>query len=219
MVVKAADIHAPAIEAAIADLKERALASGQMHQPITVDINSNGTVANIAIPVDGEGTDAASDAALATLRNDIVPVTIGAVPNVEYGVTGFTATSRDFTTFMKSVAPRVFAFVLLLAFLLMLFAFRSIVIATKAIVLNLLSVAAAYGVLVLVFQHGWGHQLLGFTSTAGVVPIMPIFLFVILFGLSMDYHVFILSRVRSSTTRARPRTRRSPRGSRARPAL
>jgi uncharacterized membrane protein YdfJ with MMPL/SSD domain len=78
----------------------------------------------------------------------------------------------------------------------MLFAFRSLVIATKAIVLNLLSVAAAYGVLVLVFQHGWGKDLLGFTSTAGVVPIMPIFLFVILFGLSMDYHVFILSRIR-----------------------
>ena len=89
-----------------------------------------------------------------------------------------------------------FRFVLLFAFLLMLFAFRSIVIAAKAIVLNLLSVAAAYGVLVLVFQHGWGKDILGFTSTAGVVPIMPIFLFVILFGLSMDYHVFILSRIR-----------------------
>jgi uncharacterized membrane protein YdfJ with MMPL/SSD domain len=196
VVIKAADVHTPAIEAAIADLKEQALASGKMHEPIITDVNSNGTVVNVAIPVDGEGTDAASDAALATLRNDIIPVTIGVVPNVEYGVTGFTAESRDFTTFMKSVAPRVFVFVLLFAFLLMLFAFRSIVLATKAILLNLLSVAAAYGVLVLVFQHGWGHQLLGFTSTAGVVPIMPIFLFVILFGLSMDYHVFILSRVR-----------------------
>src|SRR5215211_7777886 len=78
----------------------------------------------------------------------------------------------------------------------MLVAFRSIVIAVKAIILNLLSVAAAYGVLVLVFQHGWGKNLLGFTSTAGIDPFLPILLFVILFGLSMDYHVFILSRIR-----------------------
>ena len=84
------------------------------------------------------------------------------------------------------------------AFLLMLLAFRSIVIAVKAILLNLLSVAAAYGVLVLVFQHGWGKQLLGFEKTGGIVPFLPIFLFVILFGLSMDYHVFILSRVREA---------------------
>ena len=84
----------------------------------------------------------------------------------------------------------------------MLFAFRSIVIALKSIVLNLLSVAAAYGVLVLVFQHGWGHGLLGFEPTAGIDPFMPIFLFVILFGLSMDYHVFILSRIKELTTAA-----------------
>jgi len=82
------------------------------------------------------------------------------------------------------------------AFGLLLVAFRSIVIAVKAIVLNLLSVAAAYGVLVLVFQHGFGKQLLGFEHTSSIVPFLPIFLFVILFGLSMDYHVLILSRVR-----------------------
>ena len=90
------------------------------------------------------------------------------------------------------------AFVLLFAFVLMLFAFRSIVIAVKAIVLNLLSVAAAYGVLVLVFQHGVGKGLLGFSSTAGIDPVVPLLLFVILFGLSMDYHVFILSRIREA---------------------
>ena len=97
---------------------------------------------------------------------------------------------------MKTVAPLVFGFVLLFAFVLMLVSFRSLVIAAKTIVLNLLSVGAAYGILVLVFQHGWGKQLLGFEFTGGIDPFLPILLFVILFGLSMDYHVFVLSRVR-----------------------
>jgi uncharacterized membrane protein YdfJ with MMPL/SSD domain len=92
----------------------------------------------------------------------------------------------------------VFGFVLLLAFLLMLLTFRSLVIAMKAVLLNLLSVAAAYGVLVLVFQEGWAKTLLGFEVTGGIDPFLPVLLFVILFGLSMDYHVFILSRIREA---------------------
>jgi uncharacterized membrane protein YdfJ with MMPL/SSD domain len=96
---------------------------------------------------------------------------------------------------MKAKLPLVVGFVLLLAFALMLLAFRSLVVAVKAIVLNLLSVAAAYGVLVLVFQHGFGKGVLGFSSTAGISPVVPLLLFVILFGLSMDYHVFIISRI------------------------
>ena len=99
---------------------------------------------------------------------------------------------------MKARAPIVFAFVLTLAFLLLLYTFRSIVIPLKAIVLNLLSVGAAYGVLVLVFQDGHGEGLLGFTSNGGVTSWLPLFLFVILFGLSMDYHVFVVSRVREA---------------------
>jgi RND superfamily putative drug exporter len=102
---------------------------------------------------------------------------------------------------MKSSAPWVFAFVLAFAFVLLLVSFRSIVIAIKAIVLNLLSVAAAYGILVLVFQHGWGKGLLGFDYTGGIMAWLPVFMFVILFGLSMDYHVFILSRVREAYDR------------------
>jgi uncharacterized membrane protein YdfJ with MMPL/SSD domain len=102
---------------------------------------------------------------------------------------------------MKRVAPLVFGFVLLFAFALMVLTFRSIVIGAKAILLNLLSVGAAYGILVLVFQHGWGKQLLGFEATGGIDPFLPILLFVILFGLSMDYHVFILSRVREAYNR------------------
>src|SRR5207248_6522119 len=102
----------------------------------------------------------------------------------------------DFTHQMKHGVPYVIAFVLVLAFCLLLVAFRSIVVPLKAIVLNLLSVGAAYGVLVLVFQHRWAEPLLGFTSNGAIISWLPLFLFVVLFGLSMDYHVFILSRVR-----------------------
>jgi uncharacterized membrane protein YdfJ with MMPL/SSD domain len=198
VVVKAPDINAPAVQAAIGELQKRALASDRLQGPITIDVNDAGTVANIAIPIDGNGSDAASNASLASLRDDVVPATVGALPDVEVGVTGFTAESKDFGDKIRSVAPLVFGFVLLLAFALLLVAFRSLVIAIKAIILNLLSVAAAYGVLVLVFQHGWGKGFLDFESTAGIDSFLPIFLFVILFGLSMDYHVFILSRIREA---------------------
>jgi uncharacterized membrane protein YdfJ with MMPL/SSD domain len=201
VVVKAPDVNAPAMQAAIQRLEERALASGRMHDPITVDVNEGGTVANITVPIEGKGTDAVSDASLAALRDEIVPETVGAVPGAESGVTGLTAQWTDATDEIKSKLPLVFAFVLLFAFVLMLFAFRSLVIAAKAIVLNLLSVGAAYGVLVLVFQHGIGKGLLGFSSTAGIDPVVPLLLFVILFGLSMDYHVFILSRIREAFQR------------------
>jgi uncharacterized membrane protein YdfJ with MMPL/SSD domain len=126
---------------------------------------------------------------------------VGAVPGVQVDVTGETAGSKDFNDSMKSHAPIVFAFVLTMAFLLLLVTFRSIVIPIKAIALNLLSVGAAYGVLELVFQHHWAEGLLGFKSTGGITSWLPLFLFVILFGLSMDYHVFILSRVREAFDR------------------
>jgi uncharacterized membrane protein YdfJ with MMPL/SSD domain len=203
VVIKAPSIAAPEVQAAIAELEERALATGRMHEPITVEVNAAGTVADVAIPVDGAGTDAASEAALAALREDVIPATVGSLPDVEVAVTGMTAQSKDFTDKLKSSAPLVFGFVLLLAFVLMLVAFRSLVIAAKAILLNLLSIAAAYGVMVLVFQHGIGKGILGFESTAGIDSFLPIFMFVILFGLSMDYHVFILSRIREAYDRGK----------------
>jgi uncharacterized membrane protein YdfJ with MMPL/SSD domain len=204
VVVQAPDVNAPAMREAIARLERRALASGRMYKPITVDVNEGATVANITIPIEGKGTDAASNASLAALRNAIVPETVGAVPNTEAGVTGLTAQWKDQADQLKSKTPPVVVFVLLFAFALMLFAFRSLVIAITAIVLNLLSVAAAYGVLALVFQHGVGKGLLGFTSTAGIDPVVPLLLFVILFGLSMDYHVFMLSRIRETFDRGAP---------------
>jgi uncharacterized membrane protein YdfJ with MMPL/SSD domain len=120
---------------------------------------------------------------------------------VEAGVMGLTAASKDFNDLLKHRAPIVFAFVLGFAFVLLLAAFRSIVIAVKAIALNLLSVGAAYGLLVAVFQWGWGESLLNFKSTHGITTWLPLFLFVVLFGLSMDYHVFILTRVREAFDR------------------
>jgi uncharacterized membrane protein YdfJ with MMPL/SSD domain len=198
VVVKAPDVNAAAVQAAIQELRERAVATGRAYEPITVDVNRDATVANITVPIEGKGTDAASEASLAVLRGDVVPETVGALPDAEAGVTGLTAAWIDSKNETKSELPLVFAFVLAFAFVLMLFAFRSLVIAAKAIVLNLLSVAASYGVLVLVFQNGYGKDLVGFSSTAGIDPVIPLLLFVILFGLSMDYHVFILSRIREA---------------------
>jgi uncharacterized membrane protein YdfJ with MMPL/SSD domain len=201
VVVKAPDVNAPAVRRAIERLEREALATGQAKKPITVAENGDSTVANITVPIVGSGTDAQSNAALDTLRESVVPQTVGALPNVEAGVTGATAEWKDTQEQMKSKLPVVVAFVLVFAFALMLVAFRSIVVAVKAIVLNLLSVAAAYGLLVLVFQHGFGQGLLGFSSTAGIAPVVPMLLFVILFGLSMDYHVFIVSRIRETFDR------------------
>jgi putative drug exporter of the RND superfamily len=196
VVVKAPSVRTPAMHRAVAQLERRALASGRAFEPITVDVNKAGTVANITIPIAGNGTDSASNAAFRKLRKTIVPATVGAVPGTEAGVTGQTAKWKDSADELRSNLLPVVGFVLLFAFALMLVAFRSVVIAAKAIALNLLSVAAAYGVMVLVFQHGIGKGLLGASSADGIEVVVPLLLFVILFGLSMDYHVFIISRIR-----------------------
>jgi RND superfamily putative drug exporter len=201
VVVKAPDVTTPAMRTAIAQLERRAIASGRAFAPITVDINKNHTVADLTIPIAGNGTDAASNAAFHLLRQKFVPATVGALPNTQAGVTGKTASWQDTADKLKSDLPPVIAFVLLLAFCLMLVAFRSIVVAIKAILLNLLSVAAAYGVLVLVFQHGIGKSLIGASPADGIEVVVPLLLFVILFGLSMDYHVFIISRIRETFDR------------------
>jgi putative drug exporter of the RND superfamily len=196
-----ASTDSPATLSAIHKLTRDALASGQMRKPIVVDVNPSHTVARLTIPLVGNGTDSRSTAALHTLRDRILPATIGPLPGATYAVTGGTANSVDGNALLKRSWPIVFAFVLTFAFGLLLVSFRSIVIAGKAIVLNLLSVAAAYGVLVAVFQYGWGSGVLNFTPNGGIAFWLPIFMFVILFGLSMDYHVFILSRIREAYDR------------------
>ena len=196
IVVKAPNVRAPKVVAAGEELVRRALATPDMKLPVSATVSPDGTVARINIPLVGNGTDASSDRALQLLRGKLIPETLGKVPDVETAVTGITAGTKDFNDQMKSRAPLIFAFVLGLAFCLLLLTFRSIVIPIKAILLNLISVFAAYGALVLIFQHHWAEGILGFRSNGAVVSWLPMFLFVVLFALSMDYHIFILTRVK-----------------------
>jgi anti-anti-sigma factor len=201
VVVTAPNVESGPTRAALARIRNRAIASGGFSEPVTITINPDSTVAAMSIPIAGNGTDDTSNAALASLRDEVIPASLEPVPGAEAFVTGITAASVDFNDLMKTRAPLVFLFVLGLAFLLLLVTFRSIVIPIKAILLNLLSVGAAYGVLVLIFQDGNLEGLLDFESVDGIISWLPLFLFVLLFGLSMDYHVFILTRVREAFDR------------------
>ena len=204
VVVQARDVTAPDVQGAIARMTRQAVASPDMSGPVATRTSPDRTVEAIDIPIAGSGTDKRSERALATLRDNVIPATVGAVPAARADVAGLTASSKDFNDVMRSHLPIVFAFVLGVAFLLLLRTFRSIVIPLTAIVLNLLSVGAAYGVLKLVFQDGHLQSLLGFAEIGGVIDWLPLFLFVILFGLSMDYHVLILSRIREEHDRGVP---------------
>ena len=196
VVVEADDVRGGEVAGAIGQLVDDAAASDTFIGPAEVSYSDDSSVAVIDLPSRGNGTDDASVTALNEVRDDLVPATVGAVAGAETNVTGGAASTEDYKQVLSDKMPLVFAFVLGLAFLLFLVTFRSLVIPIKAIVLNLLSVGAAYGVLVIVFQNGAGESLLDFESNGGITNWLPVFLFVILFGLSMDYHVFILTRVR-----------------------
>jgi len=196
VVIKAPSVRDPAVATTIENLEQAAVATGQMFPPFLVTISPDNEVAAVDIPLAGNGDNAASLAALSTLRNVVLPRTVGELQDVQYAVAGETAATRDWNEQMKARMPWVIAFVLALAFVLLLATFRSVVIPLTAIALNLLSVGAAYGLLVLIFQHTWAQGILGFTSNHAITSWLPLFLFVVLFGLSMDYHVFILSRIK-----------------------
>src|SRR6266496_2758243 len=165
VMVKTENAHSPAVTAAIADLQSKAIATGQFSTPTDIEYAPDGTIALVSISMQGDGVDDKAIAALQTLRETVIPATVGKLDGADIGVTGNTASQKDENGQMKHAAPFVFA-------------------------------------LVLVFQHGWGKSLLGFSVTpGGIIGFLPIFLFVILFGLSMDYHVFILSRVREAFDR------------------
>jgi RND superfamily putative drug exporter len=185
----------PAVREAVDRLRAQAGSSdGAIHEPIATVVV--GDVVVVRVPIAGSGTDPATNRALTTLREQALPEAFGTVDNVQYAVTGRAAVAHDFAEKMVGRSPLVFAIVLTLAFVLLLVAFRSLVVPVISIVLNLLSIAAAYGVLTWVFQDGHLGGLLGFTPYGGVVGWLPLFMFVLLFGLSMDYHIFILSRIR-----------------------
>jgi RND superfamily putative drug exporter len=135
------------------------------------------------------------------LREELLPATVGQVPGAEDAVGGDVAGNDDYQRHQSDALPWVVGFVLLLTFVVMAFTFRSVVIALTALVLNALSAAAAFGVLSLVFQHDWAEGLLGFTNTGALIAWIPLFVFVVLVGLSMDYHVFVVSRIREAALR------------------
>ncbi|HKP21025.1 MAG TPA: MMPL family transporter, partial [Thermoleophilaceae bacterium] len=200
VVVKANDVTSPQVESGIKALESEATARPALFEGSpSIELSDDKTVALVTVPTTGEGTDDLSNKAVDALRDDIVPNTVGQVAGVEAYTTGEAAATSDFNDAMIGHLPYVFAFVLSAAFLLLLVTFRSIVIPLKAIALNMLSVGSAYGLLTLVFQHGFGKSI-GLTE-APIAAWLPLFLFVVLFGLSMDYHVFILTRVREAFDR------------------
>jgi RND superfamily putative drug exporter len=200
--ITAPDVKAPQVAHAVEALRERIAADphdfgrGQSYR-----VAEDGGVAELTVPLAGDGTDSRSQDALAKLRDDLIPATVGAVPGAQAQVAGSTASSVDFNDLLGERVPWVFAFVLGMAFLLLLVSFRSLVIPLTAIGLNLLSVGAAYGIVVWIFQDGHLEGLLGFHSVGTITAWLPLFLFVVLFGLSMDYHVFILTRIREAYDR------------------
>jgi uncharacterized membrane protein YdfJ with MMPL/SSD domain len=194
VVVHAMNIHAPAVQSAIAALRKA------VGKPVTLSRFANNTI-QLDVPLAGDGDDAASVKALRRLRSQIIPATIGAVPGVSWAVTGETAGNADFTTTIDHHMPLILGFVGLLTIALMLLCFRSLAVALTAIALNALSVGAAYGAMVWAFQDGHMQGPLGFHSSGAIVPWVPLFLFAVLFGLSMDYHVFIVSRIRELVDR------------------
>jgi putative drug exporter of the RND superfamily len=204
VVVTGHGLSGPAVRHAITALQGRAATSPALGEPVTTQLLGHGQVLVINVPLAGSGINATSAHALTTLRDQVLPATLGRVSGISYAVTGITASNHDFAAELDSRVPLVFAFVLGLAFLVLMITFRSVTIPLMSIALNLLSISAAYGLLTLVFQDGHLHGALGFSPYGAIVPWMPLFMFVVLFGLSMDYHVFILSRIRELRLRGTP---------------
>jgi uncharacterized membrane protein YdfJ with MMPL/SSD domain len=205
VVIQGRNLDMAQVRDAAQEMRQVARDSDQFQEPVTVDVSPDRELAVVEVPLAGSGTDERSMEAVRTLREDVVPDLFGNVSSGSVvGVAGFTAGSVDFNDLMSSRIWLVFGFVFSVAFLLLLVTFRSIVIPIKAILLNVLSVAAALGIVTWVFQDGNLESLLGFDSTGAVTAWFPIMLFVILFGLSMDYHVFILSRIKEAVDRGVP---------------
>ncbi|MEW2613830.1 MMPL family transporter [Streptomyces sp. NPDC047880] len=201
VIVKARDINAPEVKSALADFRDRAVSSGVSRGPVEIKLHDAQNVAFVYVPLVGGSDLDKAGASLDKLRDEVRPATLGRVDGVEAPITGQVAGSQDFNDQLAGAVVPVFAFVVVFAFALMLLSFRSLTIAVTSIVLNLLSVGAAYGILVAVFQHGWGASLVGAEGVGAIITWLPLFLFVILFGLSMDYHVFVVSRIREARLR------------------
>jgi len=163
-----------------------------------IEVSADQRVTTLEIPTPAVAGTEDGERSLAELRDALVPATVGTVSGAEYAVGGDIAGNADYTENLADRMPIVIGFVLLLTFLIMAVTFRSLVVALTALVLNSLSAAAAFGTLTLVFQHTWAEGILDFHSNGTLVAWIPLFLFAVLFGLSMDYHVFVVSRIREA---------------------
>jgi RND superfamily putative drug exporter len=206
-------VKAPAASAAAVRTALTRLADTSQNDPLFAQLDETGpdikvspdrTITLLTIATPYSSRDHRSVQSLDRLRGDLVPAALTGVPGAEYAVGGDIASNVDYSSHVWHTLPIVAAFVLVLTFLIMAWTFRSVVVAATSIGLNLLSAGAAYGLLVLVFQHSWAPDLFGFTSMGAVVSYLPLFLFVVLFGLSMDYHVFVVSRIREAVLRGVP---------------
>ena len=184
----------PAVQAAIQRLRDR-LGADPLFGPSNVQTNDAGDLTLVSAPVNGDPSSKTAVSSIDRIRDDYVRGAFAGAPAEVY-VGGDTAFNKDFFDLTDRYMPIVFAFVLGLSFCLLTLAFRSVVVPIKALLLNLLSVGAAYGLIVLVCQEGVGAGVLGFQQVEVIEAWLPLFLFSVLFGLSMDYHVFLLSRIR-----------------------
>jgi len=206
--VRATAERAGEVRAALTSLALRAqadplfTAGGALEPQVEVSADGRVSTLDIATPYASRSDEAGQS--LDRLRRHLVPAALGGVTGAEYAVGGEVAGNVDYAAHVRSKLPLVMGFVLVLTFLVMALTFRSVVVALTSIALNLLSAGAAYGLVVLVFQGTWAESLLGFTSMGAVVSWLPLFLFVVLFGLSMDYHVFVVSRIREAVRRGMP---------------
>lgn len=189
-------VTSPKVVTAVAALERRAAAGGLTPSPSGLEASADGRVGLLTLGFAADDTSPQAVRTLQRLRDEWIPATVGSMADVHVG--GVAAGNDDFTDLVRRNLPIVIGFVVVLTFLVMLASFRSATIAATTIALNALSVAAAYGLLVLVFQHHWFDGLLGVTTNGAIVAWLPLFMFVILFGLSMDYHVFVLSRIREA---------------------
>ncbi len=202
VVVKAPDIRSAAAQRQIAALT--GYRSSALGRPAHVTVYPKANLAEIDLPLAGSGNDATSRQALATLHDTIVPATVGKIPGGTALVGGDLASRIDWNNQMAHSIVPVILFVMGITFVLMLVSFGSLVIAATSMLLNLLSVGAAYGALSAVFVHGWGAALVGTQAPGAIESWIPLFVFVVLFGLSMDYNVFVVSRIREAHDRGLP---------------
>ena len=190
------DINSPGVQEAIGKLQASLMGDSRLLvPPVPPEVNSSGDLALLTVIIPGEPSSQAAVDVVSTIRDQYIPSAFGRV-DAEALVGGVTAEATDVFSIVETYTPIVFAFVLGFSFIILMLVFRSIVIPIKAVAMNLLSVGTAYGLLVLVFQKGVGTELLGFQHAEVIDVWIPLFLFSILFGLSMDYHVFLLSRIR-----------------------